>query len=153
MLKKNSCMFEFPAFLPPTNLGQQMDSPSALTEYVSLNLAKFFYLLDPVDTFNNKSLRARTTFVFAAAAAASLLLRWRHSVMATFTKGEEEPLMCQGLKEHRFPHCLCLSSYMKGSREEGNGMAFAIRKITMRFGQYVKYATGNRGHLLPKEIN
>ena len=27
---------------------------------------------------------------------------------------------------------------MKGSREEGNGMAFAIRKITMRFGQYVK---------------
>ena len=40
-------MFEFPAFLPPTNLGLPMHSLSALTEYVSLNLARFF-LLDPV---------------------------------------------------------------------------------------------------------
>ena len=40
-------MFEFPAFLPPTNLALPMHSPSALTEHVSLNLARFF-LLDPV---------------------------------------------------------------------------------------------------------
>ena len=47
VVQKNSCMFEFPAFLPPTNLGLPMHSPSALTEHVSLNLARFF-LLDPV---------------------------------------------------------------------------------------------------------
>ena len=35
-------MFEFPTFLPPTNLGLLMHSPSALTEHVSLNLARFF---------------------------------------------------------------------------------------------------------------
>ena len=40
---KNSCVFEFPAFLPPTNL--PMYSPSALTEHVSLNLARFFFAL------------------------------------------------------------------------------------------------------------
>ena len=40
--KKNSCMFEFPTFLSPTNLGRTMHSPSALTEHVSLNLARFF---------------------------------------------------------------------------------------------------------------
>ena len=39
-------MFEFPAFLPATNLGLPMHSPSALTEHVPLNLARFF-LLDP----------------------------------------------------------------------------------------------------------
>ena len=37
-------MFEFPAFLPPTNLGLPMHSPSALTEHVSPNLARFFWL-------------------------------------------------------------------------------------------------------------
>ena len=36
-------MFEFAAFLPPTNLGLPMHSPSALTEHVSLNLARFFF--------------------------------------------------------------------------------------------------------------
>ena len=36
---KNSSMLEFAAFLLPTNLGQPMHSPSALTEHVSLNLA------------------------------------------------------------------------------------------------------------------
>lgn len=41
--KKNSCTFEFPAFLPPTNLGLPMHSPSALTEHVSLNLGRFFF--------------------------------------------------------------------------------------------------------------
>ena len=40
-------MFEFAAFLLPTNLGKPMHSPSALTEHVSLNLAGIF-LLDPV---------------------------------------------------------------------------------------------------------
>ena len=45
--EKNSCMFEFPTFLPPTNLGLPMHSPSALKEHVSLNLARFF-LLNPV---------------------------------------------------------------------------------------------------------
>ena len=40
-------MFEFSAFLPPTNLGLPMPSPSALTEHVPLNLARFF-VLDPV---------------------------------------------------------------------------------------------------------
>ena len=35
-------MFELPAFTPPTNLGQPMHSQSALTEHVSLNLARFF---------------------------------------------------------------------------------------------------------------
>ena len=45
VVHKNSRMFEFPAFLPPTNL--PMHSQSALTEHVSLNLAGFF-LLDPV---------------------------------------------------------------------------------------------------------
>ena len=39
VVKKNSSMFEFAAFLLPTNLGQPMHSPSALTEHVSLNLA------------------------------------------------------------------------------------------------------------------
>ena len=34
--------------------------------------------------------------MLAAAAAAAA------AAMATFTKGEEEPLMCQELKEHRF---------------------------------------------------
>ena len=37
--QKNSCMVEFPAFLPPTNIGLPMHSQSALTEHVSLNLA------------------------------------------------------------------------------------------------------------------
>ena len=32
-------MFEFPALPLPTNLGQPMHSPSALTEHVLLNLA------------------------------------------------------------------------------------------------------------------
>ena len=45
--QNNSFMFEIPAFLLPSNLGQPMHSPSALTEHVSLNLAGFF-LLDPV---------------------------------------------------------------------------------------------------------
>ena len=45
VVQKNSCcMFEFPAFLPPTNLGLPMHSPSALTEHVSLNLAMYFCL-------------------------------------------------------------------------------------------------------------
>ena len=39
VVQKNSSMFEFAAFLLPTNLGQPMHSPSALTEHVSLNLA------------------------------------------------------------------------------------------------------------------
>ena len=39
---KNSCLFEFPAFLPPINLGLPMHSPSAMTEHVTLNLARFF---------------------------------------------------------------------------------------------------------------
>ena len=47
LVQKNSSMFELPAFLPPPNLGLPMHSPSALTEHVSLNLARFF-LLDPV---------------------------------------------------------------------------------------------------------
>ena len=38
----NFCMFEFLAFLLPTNLRQPMHSPSALTEHVSLNLAGTF---------------------------------------------------------------------------------------------------------------
>ena len=38
--------FESLAFLLPTNLGLPMHSPSALTEHVSLSLARFF-LLDP----------------------------------------------------------------------------------------------------------
>ena len=53
MVQNNSCMVEFPAFLPPTNLGLPMHSPSALTEHVSLNLARFF-LLDPVLTQSSK---------------------------------------------------------------------------------------------------
>ena len=44
VVQKNSCMFEFPAFLPPTYLGQPMDSPTAMTEHVSQNLAGFFSL-------------------------------------------------------------------------------------------------------------
>ena len=36
-------MFEFSAFLPPTNLGLPMHSPSALTEHVSLNFTRFFF--------------------------------------------------------------------------------------------------------------
>ena len=44
VVQKNSCIFEFPAFLPPSDLGLPMHSPSAL---VSLNLARFL-LLDPV---------------------------------------------------------------------------------------------------------
>ena len=35
-------MFEFPTFLLPTNLGLPMHIPSALTEHVSQNLARFF---------------------------------------------------------------------------------------------------------------
>ena len=34
--KKSSCMFEFPAFLPHTNLGLPMHSPSAATICTSL---------------------------------------------------------------------------------------------------------------------
>ena len=41
--KKNSCMFEFPALLPPTNLGLLMHSPSAPMEHVLLNLARLFF--------------------------------------------------------------------------------------------------------------
>ena len=40
---KNSCMFEIPAFLPPSNLGLPMHSPLALTEHVSLNLKQDFF--------------------------------------------------------------------------------------------------------------
>ena len=39
VVQKNSSMFEFAASLLPTNVGQPMHSPSALTEHVSLNLA------------------------------------------------------------------------------------------------------------------
>jgi len=55
VVQKNSCMFEFPAFLPPTNLGLPMHSPPALTEHVSLNLARLF-LLDPVHLSYNQRL-------------------------------------------------------------------------------------------------
>ena len=51
VVRKNSSMFEFPAFLLPPNPGQPMHSPSALTEHVSPNLAGFF-LLDPVLPFS-----------------------------------------------------------------------------------------------------
>ena len=44
---KNSCMFEFPMFLLPTNLGQPIHSLSAMTELPSPNLAVTF-LLYPV---------------------------------------------------------------------------------------------------------
>ena len=57
--KKKSCMFEFAAFLPPTNLGLPMHSPSALTEHVSLNLARFF-LLDPVSMSTDVSMLTYT---------------------------------------------------------------------------------------------
>ena len=50
VVQKNSSMFEFAAFLLPTNLGQPMHSPSALTEHVSLNLAWFFLLYAVVFT-------------------------------------------------------------------------------------------------------
>ena len=43
VVQKNSCMFEFPAFVPPANLGLPMHSPPALTEHASLNLARFFF--------------------------------------------------------------------------------------------------------------
>ena len=42
VVQKNSCMFEFSAFLPPTNLGLPMHISSALTEHLSVNLARFF---------------------------------------------------------------------------------------------------------------
>ena len=45
-------MFELPAFLPPTHLELPMYTPSALTEHVSLNLARLF-LLDPVEQEGN----------------------------------------------------------------------------------------------------
>ena len=41
-VQKNSSVLEFPAFLPPTNLGLPKHSPSALTGHVSLNLAFSF---------------------------------------------------------------------------------------------------------------
>ena len=43
MVQKNPCMFEFPAFLLPTNLGLPMHSPLALMEHVSLNLARILF--------------------------------------------------------------------------------------------------------------
>ena len=58
---KNSYMFEFPSFLPPTNLGLPMHSSSALTEHVSLNLARFF-LLDPVLNQSSKFMILDNTF-------------------------------------------------------------------------------------------
>ena len=48
MVQNNSSMFEVPAFLPPTDLGLPMHSPSAQTEHVSLNLARFLFLLNNV---------------------------------------------------------------------------------------------------------
>ena len=50
MVQKNSCMFEFPASLPPTNLGLPMHSPSAPDGSCATELGKDF-LLDPVDIF------------------------------------------------------------------------------------------------------
>ena len=47
---KISCMLEFPAFLLPTNLGQPIHSPKALTEHLSLNLAGTFFLHPRVDS-------------------------------------------------------------------------------------------------------
>ena len=47
LVQKKCPLFEFSAFLPPTNLGQPMDSQSALTELSSANLTSFL-LLDPV---------------------------------------------------------------------------------------------------------
>ena len=49
VVQKNSSMFEFAAFLLPTNIGPPMHSQSALAELPSPNLAPFL-LLDPVDT-------------------------------------------------------------------------------------------------------
>ena len=43
VVQKNSCLFEFPAYLPPTNVGLPMHSQSALTEHVSLTLARIFF--------------------------------------------------------------------------------------------------------------
>ena len=43
--QNNSCMFEFPAFLLPTNLGQPMYIPTALTEHVT-EISRIF-LLNP----------------------------------------------------------------------------------------------------------
>ena len=42
VVQKNPCMFEFPASLPPTNLGLPLHIRSAVMEHVSLNLARFF---------------------------------------------------------------------------------------------------------------
>ena len=53
VVQKNSSMFEFAAFLLPTNVGQPMHSPSALTEHVSLNLAWFFLLNAVVICWSN----------------------------------------------------------------------------------------------------
>ena len=43
-MQKNSCLLQFPPILLPTNLGLPLHSPSALTEHVSLNLARFYLL-------------------------------------------------------------------------------------------------------------
>ena len=47
VVRKNSCMFELSRHLTAHWQRQPMHSPSALTEHMSLNLARFF-LLDPV---------------------------------------------------------------------------------------------------------
>ena len=47
VVQKNSCMFEFPAFLLPTNLGQLTHCQSSLREHVSFNF-KGAFLLDPL---------------------------------------------------------------------------------------------------------
>ena len=49
LVQKKCSLFEFPAFLLPTNLRQPMRSQSALMEIPSLNLACFI-LLNPVQT-------------------------------------------------------------------------------------------------------
>ena len=52
-------MFEFPALMLPTNLGQPVHSPpAALTEHVSLNLAGTF-LLDHVELYGILKFRNR----------------------------------------------------------------------------------------------
>ena len=49
ILQKKCALFEVPSILLPTNLGQPMYNPSALTENPSPNLAPFVLLeLDPV---------------------------------------------------------------------------------------------------------
>ena len=67
-------MFEFPAFLLPTDLRKPVHSPSALTEHVSLNLARFL----PAARYEHAGLQVIFVFLLGKKVFSGMMKEYKH---------------------------------------------------------------------------